>query len=216
MCCSSPVEIAVHIGRDCPFTIALISSCSDLLQVISSSCCLAYPSFDTRLLHCSEELNAASFGVLLFLLWSVWKERNSRLWHDKDFEVAALSCQASAQLHAFRFVSQKPPQTRITCPKVIWKPPPIGWVKANMDGAFDQSSHNGGIGILFCDSSGTILGDMLKFISHVISPEHVETWAGREACVLSLQNALVPTIFETDSSTLVSATRSIVSHMSIL
>lgn len=68
LCCSALFESIVHIGRDCPFTIALLSSSPDLLQVVSSSCRLAYPSFDTWLLHCSEELNAASFGVLLFFI----------------------------------------------------------------------------------------------------------------------------------------------------
>lgn len=215
-CCSSPVESIVHISRDCPFTIALLSSCPNLVQVTSSSCRLAFPSFETWLLHCFEELNTISFSSLLFLLWSVWKERNARIWHDKSITIATLSCQAWSYLQAFRAVHYKPKPSKLRRLRTQWSAPPVGWIKANLDGAYDQSSNTGDIGIVFRDSSGSVLGGMSKFIRYVTSAEHAEANAGREACFLAAKYALTPVLFEFDSAILVSASRSIVPHMSTL
>ncbi|XP_062028884.1 uncharacterized protein LOC133744870 [Rosa rugosa] len=63
-----------------------------------------------------------------------------------------------------------------------WSPPPIGWVKANLDGAFDQYTNCGGLGVIIRDSSGLILGGCCRKVSNVTTPAMVEAFAARLAC----------------------------------
>lgn len=58
--------------------------------------------------------------------------------------------------------------TRIPKP---WIPPYAGWLKANLDGAFDRSSNTGGVGVIVHDSQGVILGGVCAKLENVGSPE---------------------------------------------
>ncbi|PRQ20544.1 putative ribonuclease H-like domain-containing protein [Rosa chinensis] len=84
-----------------------------------------------------------------------------------------------------------------------WSPPPIGWVKANLDGAFDQHTNCGGLGVIIRDSSGLITGGCCRKVSHVTTPAMVESLAARLACQFAVSHSLAPIIFETDCQKLV-------------
>ena len=68
---------------------------------------------------------------------------------------------------------------RALCP---WKAPPIGWVKANVDGAFDSASSSGGLGVVIRDSDGVVIGGGCVLVTHVNNPVMVEVLAVRMAC----------------------------------
>lgn len=99
------------------------------------------------------------------------------------------------------------PNGKIRVPKP-WLPPPMGWLKANIDGAFDHDSQTGGIGVVLRNSMGEVVGGlyMCSFVEFVVSPEVVEFTAGREACLLAVNYNLAPLVIESDCITLVQAT----------
>ncbi|XP_024200181.1 uncharacterized protein LOC112203446 [Rosa chinensis] len=81
--CETHREMTFHLCRDCPFTKELVQSRAILKQVwynpqVVQSDLLAWMSFS------ATELSLSNFGELMFLLWGVWKERNERVWNQKN------------------------------------------------------------------------------------------------------------------------------------
>ncbi|PRQ42996.1 hypothetical protein RchiOBHm_Chr3g0463661 [Rosa chinensis] len=107
--------------------------------------------------QCAQELSLTQFGELLFSLWGIWKERNDRIWNQKQCQALDVSVGLVSRLQEFRFHSLKssPPKNR---GRVVWRAPPVGLVKINVDGAFHHVSQNGGLGFVFRDEDGIMLG----------------------------------------------------------
>lgn len=97
-----------------------------------------------------------------------------------------------------------------------WQPPPLGWLKANVDGAFDKASNAGGIGVVVQDHCGDVVGGVCMQILHVGSPKMVEALASRGACELAINFSLRPIVFEVDSLLVVQATKVIGANTSAL
>ena len=93
-------------------------------------------------------------------------------------------------------------------PSQKWVGPPVGWVKINLDGAFDQAQKRGGLGLVVRDSEGNILGGTCSFLSNVTAPDLIEAYAGRFACEFVSNYNLSPVIFEADCLKLVTASGS--------
>ncbi|XP_062014251.1 uncharacterized protein LOC133730728 [Rosa rugosa] len=151
---------------------------------------------------CSESLSEDLFSLLLWGIWSIWKERNKRVWQDKWSSPEQVRHGIYSQQVLFKSVglSQRRVGSRVTKP---WSPPPVGWLKANMDGAFDKNSCSGGIGVIVRDSDGLIVGGCCCKVGRVLSPALVEALAARRACQLAVSNSLAPIIFESDCQKLV-------------
>ncbi|KAL6129683.1 hypothetical protein ACLB2K_073032 [Fragaria x ananassa] len=73
------------------------------------------------------------------------------------------------QQHTFQAANAKTSRVtrRVLYP---WKPPSIGWLKANVDRAFNNTSNNGGLGVVIRDSDGVLVGGGCVFAN------------GRSAC----------------------------------
>lgn len=71
-----------------------------------------------------------------------------------------------------------------------------------------------GVGAVFRDHCGNIPGGFCSPLSHVALPELAEALAAREACSYAIEHSFSPLIFESHSSSLVSATRDVVPHTS--
>ncbi|KAK9033344.1 hypothetical protein V6N11_018377 [Hibiscus sabdariffa] len=63
-----------------------------------------------------------------------------------------------------------PPSQRQLC----WCPPPEDFVKINTDGAFNQSSHEAGIGVVARNSTGEVLGGFVQHSGISIDALHTE------------------------------------------
>ena len=45
---------------------------------------------------------------------------------------------------------------KVEQPLELWEPPPAGWLKLNVDGAFAEQKMNGGAGMVLRDTNGQI------------------------------------------------------------
>lgn len=79
--CSEGDESIEHISRDCQFMRDLIGSVTELAWMVSRTSRAG--SIQDWLLLCQKRLNNDLFALLLMMIWSVWKERNLRLWPGK-------------------------------------------------------------------------------------------------------------------------------------
>ncbi|XP_061993614.1 uncharacterized protein LOC133711522 [Rosa rugosa] len=145
--CTGAMETTLHLCRECTFS----------REVINSNLVLAQICFTTEtdgmtvlewLLYCSERLDLNHFGSLIFLLWGVWKERNCRVWENKvtrASDVTLMSCSRLQDFINYNSSSQGGSTRRANM--VIWKCPPVGCLKLNIDGAFVKETGAGGVSL---------------------------------------------------------------------
>ncbi|XP_004308516.1 PREDICTED: uncharacterized protein LOC101296245 [Fragaria vesca subsp. vesca] len=86
-----------------------------------------------------------------------------------------------------------------------WVSPPAGWLKANLDGAFQMGTNQGGIGVVFRDSTASVVGGICLKVFNVYTPKMVEAFTGRAASEFAVEFHLSPLVFEYDCSKVVKA-----------
>ncbi|KAM0824149.1 hypothetical protein ACQ4PT_070401 [Festuca glaucescens] len=83
---------------------------------------------------------------------------------------------------------------------IRWKPPPAGWIKANVDASWDAQMERGGVGVVIRDQTGIVLRSVRSFIPTCASAEAAEIIA----CVEGLRHLVDftqwPAILESDAA----------------
>ncbi|XP_062013785.1 uncharacterized protein LOC133730151 [Rosa rugosa] len=195
--CDEEVETPLHATRDCPHATSLIhganislvsapSTVADWLTVVSAT----YPHH---------------FASSLMILWATWRNRNAKVWGG-DFkqasEIVPMSLGWLAEFKAARITTPLGLATRAV-PK--WSKPPVGFVKLNVDVAFDQTLCRTGLGGVFRDHVGTFLHGFRHSVTIAQSARHAELLALILGVQLAIDHHLTPLIVESDCLDLVSA-----------
>lgn len=84
-------------------------------------------------------------------------------------------------------------------PPVPWTKPQLGWMKLNIDGSFDASLNQGGIGAILRNNAGSVIFSACGFIERCSSALEAELLACKEGIIMALQWTLLPICIETDS-----------------
>ncbi|XP_024172251.1 uncharacterized protein LOC112178325 [Rosa chinensis] len=188
--CNSEEETLSHVSRECCFTRDVIGLAPDLLLVLHTP----PSSLLDWLALCYTLVTPRAFAFLLMLLWGVWKERNQRLWVGKGRTVQQVFCHTTSILHSY-VVARHSVTPRLGRQVKPWSITPAGWLKVNIDGAFDQGTRRGGLGIVVRDADSTVVAGACGQCSDVLQPLVVEALASRLACKLVEENSLAPVIF---------------------
>ncbi|KAL4368664.1 hypothetical protein GQ457_05G022790 [Hibiscus cannabinus] len=97
--------------------------------------------------------------------------------------------------------TQVPPPVAADPPR--WRPPPVGSVKVNVDGAFLPSARLGAIGVIARDSSGAVLGGSAKPVPVHGPASTVEVSALFAGLDFAIANAWPSALIESDAAVLV-------------
>ncbi|KAF7824182.1 putative ribonuclease H-like domain, reverse transcriptase zinc-binding domain-containing protein [Senna tora] len=140
--------------------------------------------------------NDICFGVVVWLLWKV---RNSTIFgvDDKfleplDLRVKILSDEFSSMCDVGKGCSNK------EVVWIKWKPPELGSVKINVDGARSLSEDWAGCGGVIRSSNGSWLGGFFKFVG-CVSVLEAEIWGCLEGLELALKSGFDSVWLESDS-----------------
>lgn len=162
------------------------------------------------------ELQIDRGARMLVLLWRTWQVRNN-LTH----ETAKLSVEGSVrflqkywtELCSVRQLGDcsDPKGKRPTSDSLCvgkrrvrenkpdrWSAPQEGWVKIYVDGAFDDSSGEGGIGVVIRDSTGAVQLTAWKNVADGRDAEELESLACKEGLSLAADWCQQCAILETD------------------
>ncbi|KAK9929437.1 hypothetical protein M0R45_026537 [Rubus argutus] len=186
--CDEEVETPMHVLRDCTIASEVLSI-APLALVTSAT---IHSCVHSWLLDQLRHLSKSSFSLLLMLLWAIWRNRNSTVWDEVSKSASDIVPVTMGWWEEFRSVhtsSNVPQQPRLH----KWKPPPLGLVKLNVDASFNLISGGAGLGGVFRDSQGTVLGV-------------------QEAC----KRHMVPLLVESDCLSIVQALQSAVLDFSEL
>ncbi|KAK8544224.1 hypothetical protein V6N13_116505 [Hibiscus sabdariffa] len=211
--CGFGSEDVLHILRDCP----------------DSSTALSQAGFNGSLLSADQvtvvgwlglaasSLSLSSFALLLSVLWGLWRRRNTWV-HERSLyplhlvvEDAVLLCRdyasASASAQVSPFAATAPPH---------WRPPPVGYIKVNVDGAFLPSVRLGAIGVIARDSSGAVLGGFAKPVPIQGPASTVEVAALFAGLEFAIANDWPSALIESDAAVLVNKLQRPTADLSLL
>ncbi|RYR10180.1 hypothetical protein Ahy_B05g078655 [Arachis hypogaea] len=91
--------------------------------------------------------------------------------------------------------------------RITWKPPPLNWVKINVDAAYNKSNGSGAISAAVRDHRGKlIIGSAVRIKAS--SALAAEAMAVRNALIISKNMQMERVIIETDSLTLTQTVKS--------
>ncbi|CAN0886231.1 Putative ribonuclease H protein At1g65750 [Linum grandiflorum] len=93
-------------------------------------------------------------------IWSIWRERNNRIWNNKTTPIDMVLQGSNQYLQDWKAAQARlPPNQTITAPPLCpkWHPPPTGYLKCNVDVATFATHHKTGWGMAIRDDLGHIL-----------------------------------------------------------
>ncbi|KAL4353226.1 hypothetical protein GQ457_06G012480 [Hibiscus cannabinus] len=211
--CGVGFEDVLHVLRDYPDSSAALCEAGFNGSLLSAD---QVTVIDWLGLAASS-LSLSSFALLLSVLWGLWRRRNTWV-HERSLyplhlviEDVVLLCLDYASASASTQVS---PPAAAAPPH--WRPPPVGSVKVNVDGAFLPSACLGAIGVIARDSSGAVLGGFAKPIPVQGPASTVEVatlFAGLEFAVA---NAWPSALIESDAAVLVNKLHRPTADLSLL
>jgi ribonuclease HI len=167
--------------------------------------------------------NESARVKLIFLWWRAWHHRNNVVHGDGKVSVAASVPYLVNYVESFAHprviptdVKGKavihpipPPLTPDLVRCSDWKPPPPGWIKVNVDAAWDTSTKRGGTGVIIRSDTGSVCLSAWEHLPECSSALEAELLA----CLHGLKQLgklpYGPAILETDSALVL---RSIMEH----
>ncbi|KAK6144889.1 hypothetical protein DH2020_021709 [Rehmannia glutinosa] len=155
--CENQLENNFHMFLSCKFAIECwrFSHYGALVNRVANT----VESFASWFFKMMEETTPSILAKVSMVLWSIWKQRNSKLWKNHYTNAAAtvknaldfLDMWIDARLYV-------PLQSEMTIsPCKLWHPPQSSTLKCNIDAAFFRDQKRVGIGMVLRDDIGHVL-----------------------------------------------------------
>ncbi|XP_026383955.1 uncharacterized protein LOC113279475 [Papaver somniferum] len=198
--CSDPQKTIMHALITCTFAsrVWFISDFNINTQFFQNKSFIDWILF--RFIDPQSKLSEDNQSLFVAILWSLWTSRNNFIFQNINenhttvlarSRVMLLTRKTSLTISAITSVS--------ICDK--WRPPSFGWIKCNIDGAFDDISGATGAGYVMRDFSRKA-----TFCASLVFEEHFAEEAEARAiwAVLkkSFEQQLTHIIIESDAKSL--------------
>ncbi|GAU38637.1 hypothetical protein TSUD_276760 [Trifolium subterraneum] len=121
---------------------------------------------------CSNE-SSDKVGRVAMLLWSIWHNRNDKLWNDNvqtPRQIGRYAFDAWNDWYSVHKLQSNSASGTTEANLVRWEKPALGWVKCNVDVAFLSGYGRTSVGVCFRDNSGQFMAGMIQWKQTMISP----------------------------------------------
>lgn len=116
------------------------------------------------------EAGAAERETMIHALYGLWCARNETRDGKMIQDARELAVRVYDHIHEWRSVNSHEPPTKEPRSAERWKPPGMGWVKANADGATSKMHDGGGVGVVLRDHHGAYRGGTSVFFPGAANP----------------------------------------------
>jgi hypothetical protein len=151
---------------------------------------------------CQNEDRAIA-GQFAVLLWTVWNNRNDKVWNDRNEVGRSMGIKAMQFWHDCFALQQHTTPVEQQQHVVSWLKPPIGWLKCNVDAGVHHQLNKTSAGWCLRDHLGRFMkaGTTWKRAKFSVG----EALALLEAMIVMEHDRATQVIFETDSKCVVDA-----------
>nr|XP_027118368.1 uncharacterized protein LOC113735569 [Coffea arabica] len=194
--CKTPVEDVTHLFLCCPVAVQAWAL-SFLTLKIRLDSAKQVSSWLPGLLNL---LKKQDMELVAIILWNLWLNRNGALFDGSYRDPLSLVSLSINFLQKYREANTSPnTPIRTSIAPLHWTKPPVGFLKANFDGAVFSEYGYSGVGVVVRDERGNFVTGTSHKISGIFSPEVIEAYAARTAISLLLQWKVPNIILEGDS-----------------
>ncbi|PNY04376.1 RNase H domain-containing protein [Trifolium pratense] len=151
-------------------------------------------------------------GKAATLLWLMWQNRNNLVWNDNNSSAQQIGIQAAQFWHQWALVNrrldeqqQHVHQQTTFSGEEQWQPPPIGYLKCNVDASFFNMVGATGWGWCLRDHNGQFKLAGTNFVKSPLNILEGEAMAIIEAMEMMMQKGFSYVTFESDSKTVADA-----------
>jgi hypothetical protein len=152
--CDASDEDSLHLFFRCP------SSCNvwNMWEYFSDICNILNQEQNCAgiIFRVLQTLNADGAAEFCCILWSIWKQRNNKVWNDAtDAQVFVLARGKSLLFDwkAAKSIIQPPSISQINPDSLSWRKPLEGRYKCNIDASFSKRLNRVGIGVCIRDDT---------------------------------------------------------------
>jgi hypothetical protein len=152
--CNEHDEDSRHIFFDCLSSKNIWSMCN--FNSIITAGLQHYAGVSELIFACLQQLNDNESALMACIIWSIWKQRNNRIWNNVTDMQSAVFSRAVTNLNDWRAVHIIRGDMREIHGdrEHKWKKPINGRVKCKIDASFSPNLNRVGIGICIRDEFG--------------------------------------------------------------
>ncbi|XP_024178154.1 uncharacterized protein LOC112184104 [Rosa chinensis] len=195
--CDEEVESPIHALRDCPHAVSILQVAN--IPTLTNASCVA------NWLIAIYTLAPAAFSPLLMLIWATWRNRNSRIWEEDCKSAHELVPLTLGWWNDYKAAHVHPVRDNGLRVLHKWCKHSFGFIKLNVDAAFNMDTGLAGLGGIFLDHEGSVVGGFRHTLEVANSPRHAELLALIHGVQLALDHHLTPLVVESDCMDLVQA-----------
>jgi len=149
-----------------------------------------------------QQLDIPQQQIFAVTLWSIWKQRNNRVWNDVVETTQQVSERAEAFLNSWKSVQRIKTNNHVNTvhhDATRWTKPALGRFKCNVDATFSNSLNRVGLGACIRDADGNFVAGRTSFLSPLHDVEMGEALGLLQAMQWAKELNMVSMDFETDS-----------------
>ncbi|KAK5835784.1 hypothetical protein PVK06_011492 [Gossypium arboreum] len=196
--CQNKDESLIHALKDCPKAQGIIVAGGLNNKLLEGD----YTECIDWLEDVFRELDKKAAADFLTLLWNSWNDRNNMVFKGKMDDAFLIWERAQALSKDFRiFNLTEPPVIPSTPMNKVWKAPPTGYIKVNVDAAVSDGCS--GFGVVVRDNDGFVMGGCYKFRAEAMDVCWAELQALTEGLKMAKKLKATQLILESDNAMLV-------------
>eukprot|EP00253_Pinus_taeda_P005372 PITA_05372 len=145
-----------HLLNNYIFTSSLWDYFANIFQRSNSDRGCIFNTLNRWRNNCSgNEIHGTAWALTpSFIIWNVWKERNKRIFRN---EKRSLHCLLKQTLTQLKEMSLNRRVLVMVSKQEFWHPPPLGYLKYNIDGASKGNLGSAIFGGVLRDDTGNLL-----------------------------------------------------------
>jgi ribonuclease HI len=137
-------------------------------------------------------------GLFTIGMYALWTQRNRRRHGEDQLTIKHAVKWAVDLAHDLWELSNEKKKVKPTIGQQKWRPPPVGWFKCNVDGAFAVQNGRGATWVVLWDADGTFQGGRARWYSHGLDALMMEALACRDGVQFTREQGVPRVPMETD------------------
>ncbi|XP_074336511.1 uncharacterized protein LOC141673665 [Apium graveolens] len=137
--------------------------------------------------------------------WGLWHRRNLWVWEHKNMSMSRLKYMVQSMLQEWKEAQKECYQHMTELQVQVWRKPPPGWVKINVDASCRADKHYVGAGWVIRDEKGGFLRAKTSRIMGRLQAREAEAWSFKEALKWTHSWRAYKCVFELDAKEVVEA-----------